>query len=127
MQGCKQGEQSEGGGSERGVQEGLVLCSCHETGLCVYVCVCVCVWGGGGGGGGQTWRCGNVEPQTFGIAALTICSIVYVYHSALHLAIINNQQERVLWLLDAILQLPPTETPIVDSLNNFKEVREFAP
>lgn len=41
--------------------------------------------------------------------------------TALHLAIIHNQQEVVLQLLDVLPQLPPTETPVVDCLNNFKQ------
>ena len=40
----------------------------------------------------------------------------------LHLAIIHNHQDVVLQLLDVLPQLPPTETPVVDCLNNFKQV-----
>ena len=53
---------------------------------------------------------------------LSIYSFIYL-SSALHLAIIHNQQEVVLQLLDVLPQLPPTETPVVDCLNNFKQVR----
>ena len=42
--------------------------------------------------------------------------------SVLHLAIIHNHQDVVLQLLDVLPQLPPTETPVVDCLNNFKQV-----
>ena len=42
--------------------------------------------------------------------------------SALHLAIIHNHQDVVLQLLDVLPQLPPTETPVVDCLNNLKQV-----
>jgi nuclear factor NF-kappa-B p105 subunit len=42
--------------------------------------------------------------------------------TALHLAIIHNHQDVVLQLLDVLPQLPPTETPVVDCLNNFKQV-----
>ena len=41
---------------------------------------------------------------------------------ALHLAIIHNHQDVVLQLLDVLPQLPPTETPVVDCLNNHKQV-----
>ena len=41
---------------------------------------------------------------------------------ALHLAIIHNHQDVVLQLLDVLPQLPPTETPVVDCLNNLKQV-----
>jgi len=41
--------------------------------------------------------------------------------TALHLAIIHNQQEVVVQLLDVLPQLPPSETPVVDCLNNFKQ------
>ena len=42
--------------------------------------------------------------------------------TALHLAIIHNHQDVVLQLLDVLPQLPPTETPVVDCVNNFKQV-----
>ena len=45
-----------------------------------------------------------------------------MFFSALHLAIIHNHQDVVLQLLDVLPQLPPTETPVVDCLNNFKQV-----
>jgi len=48
--------------------------------------------------------------------------IPHTSHSALHLAIIHNQQEVVVQLLDVLPQLPPSETPVVDCLNNFKQV-----
>lgn len=41
--------------------------------------------------------------------------------TALHLAIIHNHQDVVLQLLDVLPQLPPTETPVVDCLNNYKQ------
>ena len=41
---------------------------------------------------------------------------------ALHLAIIHNHQDVVLQLLDVLPQLPPTETPVVDCLNNHRQV-----
>ena len=59
---------------------------------------------------------------TLGIAVFTICTS---YHSALHLAIIHNHQDVVLQLLDVLPQLPPSETPVVDCLNNFKQVRPY--
>ena len=46
---------------------------------------------------------------------------------ALHLAIIHNHQDVVLQLLDVLPQLPPTETPVVDCLNNLKQVCVFSP
>ena len=45
-------------------------------------------------------------------------------YRALHLAIIHNHQDVVLQLLDVLPQLPPTETPVVDCLNNLKQVRQ---
>ena len=47
-----------------------------------------------------------------------------LFHSALHLAIIHNHQDVVLQLLDVLPQLPPTETPVVDCVNNFKQVSQ---
>ena len=44
----------------------------------------------------------------------------------LHLAIIHNHQDVVLQLLDVLPQLPPTETPVVDCLNNFKQVSTWS-
>jgi ankyrin repeat protein len=41
--------------------------------------------------------------------------------TALHLAIIHNHQDVVLQLLDVLPQLPPTETPVVDCLNNHRQ------
>ncbi|KAL5499607.1 hypothetical protein EMCRGX_G011058 [Ephydatia muelleri] len=41
--------------------------------------------------------------------------------TALHLAIIHNHQDVVLQLLDVLPQLPPTETPVVDCLNNSQQ------
>lgn len=58
------------------------------------------------------------------LAKYTLASFVFP-PSALHLAIIHNQQEVVLQLLDVLPQLPPTETPVVDCLNNFKQVCRF--
>ena len=50
--------------------------------------------------------------------------LIYSFiYSALHLAIIHNHQDVVLQLLDVLPQLPPTETPVVDCLNNFKQVQ----
>ena len=49
-------------------------------------------------------------------------TILALFHSALHLAIIHNHQDVVLQLLDVLPQLPPTETPVVDCVNNFKQV-----
>ncbi len=46
-----------------------------------------------------------------------------ILNRALHLAIIHNHQDVVLQLLDVLPQLPPTETPVVDCLNNLKQVR----
>ena len=48
---------------------------------------------------------------------------VSLLFSALHLAIIHNHQDVVLQLLDVLPQLPPTETPVVDCLNNSQQVQ----
>ena len=40
----------------------------------------------------------------------------------IHVAIINQQEDVVATLLDILPTLPASETPIVDCLNNFKQV-----
>ena len=77
---------------------------------------------GGAGGGACIWCSIDSLPLPFLPPSLppslSPCS-------ALHLAIIHNHQDVVLQLLDVLPQLPPTETPVVDCLNNLKQVRGF--
>jgi len=54
---------------------------------------------------------------------LVVIATLIVPNRALHLAIIHNHQDVVLQLLDVLPQLPPTETPVVDCLNNLKQVK----
>ena len=42
--------------------------------------------------------------------------------SALHVAIINNHTDVVRALLDVLPQLPPTQTPVVDTQNHLHQV-----
>ena len=42
--------------------------------------------------------------------------------SALHVAIINNHTDAVRALLDVLPQLPPTQTPVVDTQNHLHQV-----
>ena len=58
--------------------------------------------------------------QVILVAFITMISLLFI--RALHLAIIHNHQDVVLQLLDVLPQLPPTETPVVDCLNNLKQV-----
>ena len=56
------------------------------------------------------------------LVELGIYCLCVISYRILHLAIIHNDLSVVLQLLDVLPQLPPTEPPLVDCLNNLKQV-----
>ena len=89
-----------------------VVCVCTQIGLCDYASMLhtylVCV------------HCPpplpSVPPPSPPLRSTSLPT------SALHVAIINNHTDAVRALLDVLPQLPPTQTPVVDTQNHLHQV-----